>query len=400
MFRHNFPFVGHFPAHKYTDLKLTTLEEEAEGGGRDVPCHKVVMAAVSKKLEVIIDKRGGDDLLVVRNVRFEILQKVVEFVYMGSVEVEEGVDEQDVIDALDMLLIKFEAENEGDLQVVQACHGKSLNFNILEDAINGEDNDENGNRENSRISSLSSVETPVNEFNMLEEDLDLPTGSTDTSQVNIEKSREAFLGSSPGVSLVKTSIPVNYKVVSGSSTTSEDSDAENDMLEGSSGFKEQVMEDGESNEIINHNLPEILSPGAYGSCREPILLKKSPSSHIRNDNRESVSGSAEKNRDRSCGKLLKKRKVELMAEFTRNEQTPEEWKDPAKYLVKCDYCDTKLSYMGYSRHLKTQHATVSKRRIKCEICYKEVREVILKHHMAVLHRNSKVTYKEETFAKK
>ena len=116
MFRHNFPFVGHFPADEYTDLKLTTLEEEAEGGGRDVPCHKVVMAAVSKKLEVIIDKRGGDDLLVVRNVRFEILQKVVEFVYMGSVEVEEGVDEQDVIDALDMLLIKFEAENEVDPQ--------------------------------------------------------------------------------------------------------------------------------------------------------------------------------------------------------------------------------------------------------------------------------------------
>ena len=325
----------------------------------------------------------------------------------------EGVDEQvenevdpQVVQAENEVDPQVQAENEVDPQVVQACHGKSLNFNILEDAINGEDNDENGNREKTRISSLSSVETPVNEFNMLEEDLDLPTGSTDTSQVNIEKSREAFLGSSPGVSLVKTTSPVNYKVVSGSSTTSEDSDAENDMLEGSSGFKEQVMEDGESNEIINHNLPEILSPGAYGSCREPILLKKSPSSHSRNDNRESVSGSAgsagsaDINRDRSCGKLLKKRKVELIAEFTRNEETPEEWKDPAKYLVKCDYCDTKLSYMGYSRHLKTQHATVSKRRMKCEICYKEVREVILKHHKAVWHRNSKVTNEEETFAKK
>ena len=87
MFRHNIPFVGHFPADKYTDLKLTTAEE-AEGGRGAVPCHKVVMAAVSKKLEVMIDKRGSDGHLVVRNVRFEILQKVVGFVYTGSVEVE------------------------------------------------------------------------------------------------------------------------------------------------------------------------------------------------------------------------------------------------------------------------------------------------------------------------
>ena len=142
----------------------------------------------------------------------------------------EGVDEQvenevdpQVVQAENEVDPQVQAENEVDPQVVQACHGKSLNFNILEDAINGEDNDENGNRENSRISSLSSVETPVNEFNMLEEDLDLPTGSTDTSQVNIEKSREAFLGSSLGVSVVNTTSPVNYKVVSGSSTTSEDS---------------------------------------------------------------------------------------------------------------------------------------------------------------------------------
>jgi hypothetical protein len=150
--------------------------------------------------------------------------------------------------------------------------------------------------------------------------------------------------------------PENYKVVTGGSSTSEDSDdenereaihcleedlyresnEENDMLDGFSGVKEKVMEVGESSEIMNHNLPEICSPGASGSCREPVPLRKNPASQSRIDNRKSrvsVSGSAGKDRGMIRGKLLMKNKVEFKAEFTRNEETPEEWKDPAKYFV-------------------------------------------------------------------
>ena len=46
-----------------------------------------------------------------------------------------------------------------------------------------------------------------------------------------------------------------------------------------------------------------------------------------------MSGSAGKDRGMIRGKLLMKNKVEFKAELTRNEKTPEEWKDPAKYFV-------------------------------------------------------------------
>ena len=58
MLSHNFTFVGSFPSQKYTDLKLTT-PEEVKGRGREVLAHKVVLAAASKKMERIIDERGG-----------------------------------------------------------------------------------------------------------------------------------------------------------------------------------------------------------------------------------------------------------------------------------------------------------------------------------------------------
>merc|ERR1719318_2125147 len=183
----------------------------------------------------MIDKRGGNGHLVVRNIRFDILKKVVQIVYTGSVEVEEGVDKQDLIDALDMLLIKFEGGDGVNTEVDQACHGKALKSNIFEDTMNNnEDNDAtcNGNKENSRI---SSVEFPGNEFNMLDEELNLSTGSSYKSQVSREKSREDFQ-SRRLASLADTS-PVNYKVVTGGSTDSEDSHESGDSHE---------SEDGES----------------------------------------------------------------------------------------------------------------------------------------------------------
>jgi len=314
------------------------------------------------------------------------------------------------------LLIKFEGGDEINTEVGQAYHGKSLKSNIYEDTMNNnEDNDENRN------SRISSVEFPGNEFNMLEEDLNLSTESSYKSQVSREKLREAFQ-SSRLASLADTS-PVNYKVVTGGSTDSEDShesddshesadsyesddshdsedseDSESDdrevndkniMLEDSSGLTAQVVEVDENNEWINTDLPEILSSGASGSSRAPVLLKKNPASHSRYDGRESVSGSSGRKMKRIGGKELLKKHI--------NGKTPE---DPAKYLVNCDYCDSKLAYKWYVRHLQTQHPTVSKVRRKCEICYREVLIVVLKHHKAAFHSNSRARIgKEENIRK-
>jgi len=315
------------------------------------------------------------------------------------------------------LLIKFEGGDEINTEVGQAYHGKSLKSNIYEDTMNNnEDNDENRN------SRISSVEFPGNEFNMLEEDLNLSTESSYKSQVSREKLREAF--QSRRLATLADTSPVNYKVVTGGSTDSEDSydsydsrdsddshesedsedsesddrevNDENKMLEGSSDLTAQVVEVEESNDLINTDLPEILSPGASGSCRAPVLLKKNPASHSCYDSRESVSGSSGKKRKRKGDKeLLKKHKVDYTEEFSRNERAHEEWSDPAKYLVKCDYCDSKLCYKAYVRHLQIQHPTVSRKRRKCEICSREVLKVLLKHHKAALHSNTKVRSDEK-----
>ena len=212
--------------------------------------------------------------------------------------------------------------------------------------------------------------------------------------------------------------PENYKVVTGGSSTSEDSDdenereaihcleedlyresnEENDMLDGFSGVKEKVMEVGESSEIMNHNLPEICSPGASGSCREPVPLRKNPASQSRIDNRKSrvsVSGSDGKDRDMISGKLLMKNKVEFKAELTRNEETPEEWKDPAKYFVKCDFCDSKAVLHSNSKVINEEETFAKKEligesKVKCDQCGKIISYQHLSRHYLVVHPGFKL----------
>ena len=128
---HNFTFLSHFPNEKYSDVKLTT-SEEAQDEGKVVLVHKVVMAAVSEKMEKMFDKRCNEDVVEIRNMRFEILQKIVRFVYTGSVEVEDGVDEDDFIDGLDMLLIKLGRKRETFQRTSKVCLEKtSQRFQFL-----------------------------------------------------------------------------------------------------------------------------------------------------------------------------------------------------------------------------------------------------------------------------
>ena len=100
---HNFSFNGHFPKSKYCDVKLSTLD----GAGRHIAAHKVVLAAVSPKLEKFIDRTGeGVGPVTVRNIRFDVLEKIVEFIYSGRVEIEDA-DVEDFQDGLDMLRIRL-----------------------------------------------------------------------------------------------------------------------------------------------------------------------------------------------------------------------------------------------------------------------------------------------------
>ena len=115
--KHQFSFLGHFPSsQKYADLRLTTVEEAARGEKkRVVLAHKVVLAAVSDKLEAWIDDKWRDkDCVEVRNIKFETLDKVVKFIYTGSVSVGDSDEEEDFMDGLDMFRIKMEVVIESN----------------------------------------------------------------------------------------------------------------------------------------------------------------------------------------------------------------------------------------------------------------------------------------------
>ena len=65
---------------KYSDLVLKTSTGEA------VNCHKVVMTAVSEKVKSMLHKNDCSEL-VIRNVSHGGLNKLIEFIYEGRVDI-------------------------------------------------------------------------------------------------------------------------------------------------------------------------------------------------------------------------------------------------------------------------------------------------------------------------
>ena len=74
----NQSFLGQFPDSKYCDVNLSTQDG---AGHAPIAAHRVVLAAVSVKLEKLIDDAGeGVGPVVVRNIKYEVLRKIVEYI--------------------------------------------------------------------------------------------------------------------------------------------------------------------------------------------------------------------------------------------------------------------------------------------------------------------------------
>jgi len=70
--------------------------------------HKVFLAAVSPRLEELFDEHGeGDEAIVIRNIRFEVLSYIIRFVYTGKIDVRDQTPEfvEDFRDGMNMLRI-------------------------------------------------------------------------------------------------------------------------------------------------------------------------------------------------------------------------------------------------------------------------------------------------------
>ena len=150
---HDFSFPGQLSQHVYPDLFLTTMD----GGVGVVPAHRVVISAVSSKLAVLC-KEGGN--VVVRNIEFELLEKVIRFVYTGKLELGNRDDVNDLRDGMDMLKMNIVIENEDSVS--------------RDDEVNKSDESPNINNESSLDQNVNLVVDNI---------FRLPSGSRLSSQL-------------------------------------------------------------------------------------------------------------------------------------------------------------------------------------------------------------------------
>ena len=82
------------------DVYLTTLD----GEGRVVSGHKHILATVSNKLKsLFLMSEGEVGPIMVKNIGFRVLERVIDFIYGGNISVETLQDEEDVWDGLYIL---------------------------------------------------------------------------------------------------------------------------------------------------------------------------------------------------------------------------------------------------------------------------------------------------------
>ena len=143
---HDYFFPGHLSQFTFPDLSLTT----PDGGGRYIPAHRVVLAAVSSKLAGLCQDGGT---VVVRNISFQVLEKSIRFIYNGKITLNTGEDVTDLRDGLDMLKMNMVIE-----QVISAAQ-PDLNREVTEDHCSEDfcekaNGDENSNVNSSGLSKL------------------------------------------------------------------------------------------------------------------------------------------------------------------------------------------------------------------------------------------------------
>ena len=103
--RNKFEFDPRDLSEKYADAILTTKEATGE---QVIQVHRVFLAALSNKFESLFDEsKSRHELIVVRNMSFEILSDIIKFLYTGKAVLADKAKEyiEDFRDGLNMLKI-------------------------------------------------------------------------------------------------------------------------------------------------------------------------------------------------------------------------------------------------------------------------------------------------------
>ena len=96
-FSHNFNIVGGVKRDLFCDIKLRSQ------CGSSLCAHKVILSAASKKLEKVFTRSPHLEEYEVRNITYDTLVKLVDFVYEGKVRLNTRVEMTDFADAFTIL---------------------------------------------------------------------------------------------------------------------------------------------------------------------------------------------------------------------------------------------------------------------------------------------------------
>ena len=94
---HSYNILARISREQFADVKLVTE------CGSSVSGHRFVLSAASKRLGAMFDKHPEKNEFPIRNVKLEILVKVVDFIYLGKVDLSDNTELVDFGDCFSVL---------------------------------------------------------------------------------------------------------------------------------------------------------------------------------------------------------------------------------------------------------------------------------------------------------
>jgi len=106
--KHHLNFGPNFSRSNFCDAKLTTKHVIG-----CIPVHRIILSAVSKKLgKKFQDNLDGTEPIVINNVDFDVLEKIINYVYTGRVTFANDAEYEDFSDGISILKIEVGSEDK------------------------------------------------------------------------------------------------------------------------------------------------------------------------------------------------------------------------------------------------------------------------------------------------
>jgi len=357
--QHKFSYPGKLSQIVFPDLQLTTSHAVP---GNFIPAHRVVLSAVSSKLHNLC-KEGGK--VVIRNIDYNVLKDVIEFIYKGNIEMKSNEDIENLRDGIDMLKVNLEVEK-----------------------VNGP------MKENKAASNNNDIQS-VRVFRDDDRDPILNLGANNDDQAGSEKKSLAQVLEAMSNLVENVSYRSTNKSCDDVEEHNEDCSIDNELAEGEVEKEEEIPYEPKK-------VPKSQTKVPCDFCEEHVTLaayvshcKKLHS--IRADNHEEC-----KTKCLECGhsvhKLAKKFHDQIYhpgfkpgAKKSQSLNVLAHNKGATK--IECEYCDEMFAFKFYRAHVKSKHPEINyKEQVKCGKCGHKVFKIAFYYHRLIFHNSHMVKY--------